>query len=63
VPDDGYPLSASDAGQYLGVHPETIKRWARAGTLASKKTPGGRYRFRTDDLDAVMVSPEYDGAA
>lgn len=63
--DDGYTLSAEDAGDYLGVHAETIKRWARAGKLASVKTPGGWFRFRRTDLDAALtpVEPELDGAA
>lgn len=58
--DDGYSLSARAAGVYVAVHPETIKRWARSGRLPSVKTPGGQFRFRRSDLDAVMTAVEPD---
>lgn len=64
--DTGYTLTADQAAEIMGVHPATLKRWARAGKVPAAKTPGGIYRFRQSDLDAALVpvaaaSPE--GAA
>ncbi len=44
-------LDAKDVGQILGLHPQTVLRYARAGVL-----PGIRYnrlwRFRKSDITA-----------
>lgn len=45
-------LSTSQAAAYLGVHPNTIRRWADDGKLSSMVTPGGHRRFSLDDLRA-----------
>lgn len=52
----GYDLSPTDAAEYVGVHPQTIKRWVREGKVAAFRTPGGWYRFRREDLDALVGS-------
>lgn len=50
-----FDLSPADAGRLVGVHPETIKRWADRGKLPSFLTPGGHRRFRRSDVDALLA--------
>ena len=44
-------LSLSQAADYLGVHPSTVRAWADKGELPSHRTPGGHRRFRQADLE------------
>lgn len=50
---DGYDLSTNEAAGYLHVHPDTLRRWVKNGNCGHFKTPGGWYRFRLSDLDAL----------
>jgi excisionase family DNA binding protein len=56
VPSDLAPLpnwlSTSETAEFLGVHANTIRRWADAGRLPAMITPGGHRRFALDDLRA-----------
>ena len=47
-------LSVEEAAAFLNVHPETLKRWVRAGRVKAVKPPGGWYRFRRTDLTEAM---------
>lgn len=47
-------LETAEAAHFLGVHPKTLVRWVRKGTVQAMKTPGGRYRYRQSDLDAFV---------
>ncbi len=58
-----YDLSSKEAAGYLGVHADTLKRWADLGEVASWLTPGGHRRFAVEDLDALLPDPEPEGAA
>lgn len=44
-------LTLAEAAEYLRVSERTLQRAVYCGDLAAKKV-GGRYRFRTADLDA-----------
>lgn len=57
-----YDLTVSDVAELLQVHPDTVRRWAGAGALASWRTPGGQRRFRRSDVDALLA-PEGSDAA
>jgi excisionase family DNA binding protein len=35
------------------VDPKTVTRWAKAGLLASIRTPGGHRRYRASVVDAM----------
>jgi excisionase family DNA binding protein len=59
---DPYDLTVSDVADLLQVHPDTVRRWAAAGALASWRTPGGQRRFRRADVDALLA-PEGSDAA
>ena len=53
--DSPWRPSAAQAGVYLSVHMNTIKRWEKSGRLLGYRTrDGGTLRFRREDLDAVM---------
>ena len=47
-------LSSSEAGELLGVHQTTLRRWADAGEVPCFRTPGGHRRFRAADLETWM---------
>jgi excisionase family DNA binding protein len=46
-------LTASTAAEILGVHPDTVRRWADEGKLPFWTTPGGQMRFRREDVEAL----------
>ena len=44
-------LRTGEAARYLGVHPETMRRWAREGIIpAAKLGNRGGFRFEREDL-------------
>lgn len=47
-----YTLSTGDVARRLGVHRNTIQRWADAGHIASVRTIGGQRRFSNEDVEA-----------
>ena len=50
--------SRGEFARLMGVHPKTVQRWDRDGTLTAKRTPTGR-RFDTDeDRRRVLGFPE-----
>jgi excisionase family DNA binding protein len=40
--------------EILAVSAETVNRWAEEGKLTGFKTPGGRWRFRESELEALL---------
>lgn len=59
MPADSEPftLSPKDAADRLGVHEDTLKRWAADGKVPGWKTPGGWWRFRPSDIEAILNGP------
>ncbi len=54
VPTESLPmepdfLSRREVARLFGVSTSTVTRWARAGLLATIRTPGGHYRFRAGE--------------
>jgi excisionase family DNA binding protein len=48
-------IRTPEAAQYLGVHIETVRRWAREGTIpAAKLGNRGGFRFKREDLDRFL---------
>lgn len=43
-------LSIKEAGEFLGVSTETLRRWEKAGKLVSHRTNGGHRRYEQKDL-------------
>jgi len=68
--DNDSLLTVAEAARILRVHPETIRRWLREGTMAGKR-PRSRqagYRIRQADVQRFLgrgpppaVSGLYDG--
>ena len=51
-----------EAADYLGVHVETVRRWAREGVLpAAKLGNRGGFRFKRQDLDTFLEKRRAEG--
>lgn len=48
-------LRLSDAAAIIGVHPETLRRWADAGKVRTFRTPGGQRRFYRADVENLLI--------
>jgi excisionase family DNA binding protein len=48
-------LELSEAADYIGVHFTTLRRWADDGDVPCIRTPGGRRRFKKEELDAFVA--------
>ena len=47
-------LMVTDAAQYLGVSPNTIRNWGRDGKIAEYRHPVNNYRlFKRTELDQI----------
>ena len=54
-------LRTPEAAAYLGVHIETMRRWARDGTIpAAKLGNRGGFRFKREDLDRFLAARRQD---
>ena len=52
-------LRISDAAEYLGVSPNTLRNWESAGKITAHRHPMNDYRlFRLEDLDALLKKVE-----
>ncbi len=47
-------LQASDVAAICRVGTATVGRWARAGRIASFRTPGGHRRYHREDVIAML---------
>ncbi len=48
-------LVISEAAEYLGVSPNTLRNWVNAGKVAAIRHPVNDYRlFKRKDLDALL---------
>lgn len=49
-------LRISEAAEYLGVSPNTLRNWENAGKIAAHRHPVNGYRlFKKEDLDALLI--------
>ncbi len=46
-------LSISEAAEYLGVFPLTLRNWEKKGMLKAFRTLGGHRRFKKSELDKI----------
>ncbi len=49
-------LTPAEAARKLGVTPNTVTRWSRAGKISAIQTMGGHRRFRRSEIDRVLRS-------
>jgi excisionase family DNA binding protein len=47
---DQATLTPSEVGHVFDVSARTVLEWVRLGLLTSYRTPGGRHRFRANDI-------------
>lgn len=47
-------LTPAEAAHKLGVTPNTVTRWSRAGKISAIQTMGGHRRFRRSDIERVL---------
>jgi len=57
---DRTELSTGQAARYLGIHPDTLRDWAKAGRVGFWTTPGGQRRFNRADLDLLKAPSVHD---
>jgi MerR family transcriptional regulator, copper efflux regulator len=52
-------LRTSDAADYLGVSPNTLRNWERVGKIVAHRHPTNRYRLiQQKDLDTLLYQVE-----
>lgn len=44
-------LTAAEVAEILDAPRTSVTRWAREGKLRAIRTPGGRFKFRRDDIE------------
>jgi excisionase family DNA binding protein len=54
TPTDSPLIGIKKAAERLGIHPETLRRWDRAGRITAYRTPTGIRRFKLADLDNFL---------
>jgi excisionase family DNA binding protein len=55
-------MRTPEAARYLGVHIETVRRWAREKAIpAAKLGNRGGFRFRREDLDQFLEKRRAEG--
>lgn len=48
-------LRVSEAAEHLGVSPNTLRNWERAGKIVAHRHPVNDYRlFKREELDALL---------
>lgn len=56
-------LRISDAAEYLGVSPNTLRNWENTGKIAAHRHPVNSYRlFRQEELDALLGQVQLNSA-
>lgn len=53
-------ISGAEAATLAGVHPNTIRNWAKLGYLSVERRPSGAPRYRPDEVK--RVSDGYSGS-
>jgi excisionase family DNA binding protein len=48
-------LTTGEVADAFGVNPKTVTHWAAQGRIRCLKTPGGRNRFRHEDIHPFLV--------
>lgn len=46
-------LTAEQVAERFEITAETARAWARTGKVPAIRTPGGHYRFRREDIEAI----------
>gem|GEM_PF-1631126 len=46
-------LTAEQVAERFDITAETARAWARSGKVQAIRLPGGQYRFRREDIEAI----------
>ena len=53
-------FNLAEGSKYLGVAPNTLRRWVKEKLVVSRRTPGGDFRFRLSELDQLLEQEPAD---
>jgi len=56
-------LTISQAAARLGVHPDTLRKWADKGLVPVIRTPTGYRRFEPQEIERVRAAMGLPGKA
>ena len=48
-------LTVDQVSRRLAVGPDAVRRWLRGGQMPGYRLPGGDWRIRPEDVDAVLT--------
>jgi excisionase family DNA binding protein len=54
VLNDDPLLTTGEVAALFRVDPKTVARWVLAGRLSAIKTPGGKLRFRSSEIEPLL---------
>jgi molybdopterin-binding protein len=54
VPEEGRAVRIGEAAELLGVSVETVRRWAAAGKLGTRRTAGGQRLVSLEDVSRTL---------
>lgn len=54
-------LATGAVARALSTDPRTVRRWVETGKLAAIVLPNGRYRFKREDVEALLVPTTVGG--
>lgn len=46
-------LTTSEVAELFKISAESVRNWVRTGKLGAVKLPGGKIRFRREDIEAI----------
>ena len=55
MPNSEPLMTAAEVAAYLKVHVETVRRWAREGTLPAVRPTRSAIRFRRVDVERLLA--------
>lgn len=56
-------LRVSEAAEYLGVSPNTVRNWENAGKIVAHRHPVNGYRlFKQEELDSLLKLAQQPGS-
>jgi excisionase family DNA binding protein len=56
-------LNTNEAAEFLGVDPQTVRRWAGERKIRHVRLPSGQLRFTRADVEAVLAPVEPEPAS